>query len=192
MELTYTNIKEWYRSKGYDFKTRPFEPNLLGVRNNYIATNTWDDMLIMTYKTNDEVKVVIFKNFTTDPGFYFLKTKLLNPKGCAFLKEGNYPNMFIVGLHQGKYEALRQNKNVTVYRDADKDNDLEMHTEDTGMFGINLHHGYGSKVIFNNSAGCQVLKDISDLNTVLTICKIKENLYGKGIDYTLTNLKEIE
>lgn len=192
MELTYNNIKTWYESKGYTFRTRPFEPNLLGIRSSYKATNAWDDTLVMVYKTNDEDKVIVFKNFTTDPGFYFLKTKLLNPKGCAFLAEGNYPNIFIVGLHQGKYEALRQNRNITVYRDANKDNNLDMKVKDTGMFGINLHHGYNSSVIFNNSAGCQVLKSPSDLNTVLNVCKIKEHLYGRGIDYTLTNINDLK
>ena len=112
---------------------------------------------------------------------------MLNPKGCAFLPEGNYPNMFTVGLHQGKYEALRQYRNITVWRDGDKDDQLEKLAEETGMFGINLHHGYNSTLVFNNSAGCQVLKSPTDLNTVLNAAKIHEHLYGKGIDYTLTS-----
>lgn len=191
MELTYSNIKTWFESKKYRFKTRPFEINLLGIRNGYTATNAWDDMLVVAYKDNDSEKVLVFKNYTTDPGYYFLKTKLLNPKGCAFLPEGNYPNMFTVGMHLNKYEALVQYRPVTVYRDNDKDNELEQLATDTGMFGINFHHGYNSALVFNNSAGCQVLKSPTDLNTVLNIAKIQEHLYGKGIDYTLTNNKEI-
>ena len=192
MELTYKNIESWYSKKGYTFRKRPFEPNILGIRSSYKATNAWDDTLVIAYKTNDEEKVLVFKNFTTDPGYYFLKTKLLNPKGCAFVKEGNYPNLWNIGLHQGKYEALRQVRNIIVYRDANKDDNLDMKLEESGIFGINLHHGYNSKVIFNNSAGCQVVQSPTDLNTILNICKIKEHLYGKGIDYTLTNINELK
>lgn len=187
MELTYNNIKEWYKTKGYTFRDKPFQINLLGIRKNYTATNAWDDTLVVCYKDNENEKVLIFNNFTTDPGYYFLKTKLLNPKGCAFVEEGNYQNLFTVGMHQGKIEALVQYRPIKVYRDANKDNTLDKGVEDVGMFGINLHHGYNSAVIFNNSAGCQVLKSPTDLTTVLNLAKIHEHLYGKGIDYTLTS-----
>jgi len=188
MELTYKNIENWYKGKAYKFRVRPNEINLLGIRANYVATNAWDDTLVITYiNDNNEEKVVIFKNFTTDPGYYFLKTKLLNPKGCAFLKEGNYKNMFTVGLHLGKYKALKQYSNITVYRDADKDDNLEFGNEESGYFGINLHHGFNSAVIFNNSAGCQVLKSPKDLDVVVALAEKHETLYGAGIDYTLTS-----
>lgn len=186
MEVTYEDIKAWFEAKKYEFNTRPFELNLLGVRKNYSATNLWDDALIVTYHDGRNPKVLVFENFTTDPGYYFLKTKLLNPKGCAFLKEGHHSNMFTVGLHNGKYKALVQYAAVTVYRDGNKDNTLDTDLENKGHFGINLHHGYNSAIIYNNSAGCQVLKNIKDLESLLPLAELHERTYGKGINYTLT------
>ena len=187
MELTYNNIKNWYATKNYEFYTRPFEINLLGIRNDNKATNLWDDTLVVSYNDGREDKVLIFKQFTTDPGFYFLKTKILNPKGCFFLKEMQHLKMFTVGLHQGKIKALVQYKPVTGYRDANKDDTLDTTLEDKGMFGINLHHGYNSFIVHNNSAGCQVLKNVKDLEQLLPLFKLHEDSFGKGINYTLTS-----
>ena len=66
-----------------------------------------------------------------------------------------------------------------------KDDILNMDVIDKGMFGINLHHGYNSALVFNNSAGCQVLKNPTDLTKVLDLCKLHQAVYGRGINYTL-------
>lgn len=187
MEFTYDTLKSWFINSKYEFNTRPFELNLLGIRKNYTATNLWDDTLLVIYFDGRNNIVKEFKNFTTDPGYYFLKTKMLNPKGCAFLKEGQHINMFTIGLHNGKYKALVQYGKVTVYRDANKDEVLDRNIEDRGYFGINLHHGYNSNLVFNNSAGCQVLKDPKDLSELLELADLHEKTYGKGINYTLTS-----
>lgn len=187
MELTYNNIKQWYLDRKYPFNTRPFELNLLGLRNSYTATDAWDDKLLVVYSDGRNNKVVTYNEFTTDPGYYFLKKKLLNPKGCAFVKEGFYPNLWTLGLHNNKYKALIQYGKVTVYRDGNLDDTLDRKIEDTGYFGINLHHGYNSTVIFNNSAGCQVLKNTKNLNELLVLVELHEKTYGKGINYALTS-----
>lgn len=186
IDTTYNGLKEYFKSLNYQFDERVFGINLIGIRSSLNATNLWDDTLLIAYINNKREGVVKeFKNFTTDPGYYFLKTKLLNPKGCAILCEGQHIKMFTNGKHNGKYEALVQYKPVKVYRDSNKDNILDENVIDTGMFGINLHHGYNSYVVFNNSAGCQVLKSPSDLTKVLEMTTTFEKLYGKGINYTL-------
>ena len=62
-------------------------------------------------------------------------------KGTAVLKPGQYRGSHKIRLHGGKYTALGQKKNVTVYRDRNKDDkyDLNESTCDTGLFGINIH-----------------------------------------------------
>jgi hypothetical protein len=187
MELTYDNIKKWYADNKYVFCTRPFEVNMLGIRKSYDATNLFDDKFVLTYNDGRNDKILVFNRFTTDPGYYFLKIKFMNPKGCAFLKEGQHINMFTRGKHGSKqYEALIQYAPVTVYRDTNKDNTLDKGKEEKGMFGIDFHHGYNCALVYNNSAGCQVLEDIKDLESLLPLFDLHERTYGRGINYTLT------
>lgn len=185
IDTTYNGLKEYFKSLNYIFDERVFGINIIGIRSSLNATNLWDDKLVLAYIDNKRQPVIKeFNNFTTDPGFYFLKTKLLNPKGCAILCEGQHIKMFTNGLHKG-YDALIQYTPVKVYRDSNKDNILDTTLIDKGMFGIDLHHGYSSTLVFNNSAGCQVVKNQSDLATILTLARLHEKLYGKGINYTL-------
>ena len=186
MELTYDNVKKFYTDNGYDFYIRPFEINILGIRKDYKSTDLWDDTCVITYHDGRNPSILIFNNFTTDPGLYFLKTKLLNPKGCFFLKEGQHKNMWTQGLHNNKYKALVQYAPVIGYRDSNKNESLDTIVTDKGNFGINFHHGYNSYIVHNNSAGCQVLKNIKDLEQLLPLFELHERTYGKGINYTLT------
>lgn len=186
IDTTYKGLKDYCNSLNYIFDERVCAINLIGIRSSLNATNLWDDKLVIAYIDNKRQPIVReFINFTTDPGYYFLKTKILNPKGCAVLCEGQHTKMFTIGVHNGKYEALVQYTPVKVYRDNNKDNILNETVIDKGMFGINLHHGYNSTLVFNNSAGCQVLKSPTDLEKVLALAKLHEAVYGKGINYTL-------
>jgi hypothetical protein len=122
---------------------------------------------------------------TTNPGTHWLKN-LLNPKGTAVLKPGQYVDSWKLGLHQGKYEALVQAKPVTVYRDGDKDDTAEEQgKEDTGMFGINIHRANPSaisSIIDKWSAGCQVLDNPEQFKTLISSCKTSNR---KLFTYTL-------
>lgn len=184
-DLTYREFKDYFRSMNYVFDERKNAINLIGIRSSLNATNLWDDTLIVCY-TDDTNRPCLkhYRNFTTDPGYYFLKTNILNPKGCAILVEGQYRNMWTIGLHKG-YKAFVQYGQTAVYRDNNKDNILDENVIDRGYFGIDLHHGFNSYVIFNNSAGCQVLKDPKDLTDLLVLGEAHERAYGKGINYTL-------
>ena len=65
----------------------------------------------------------------------------MNKDGVAILKPGQYRGSHKLGLHQGKYEALRQKSPVKVYRDNNKDGDYDLIEENVqeGIFGINIH-----------------------------------------------------
>jgi hypothetical protein len=101
------------------------------------VTNVFDDWLTCSYKIANEWKFHTWK-ITTDPG----KKAMLqyhNPNGVARVVPGQYRGLWAVGLHQGKYEALRQVKPVKVYRDKNKDMNFDETTIQEGIFGINCH-----------------------------------------------------
>jgi hypothetical protein len=87
---------------------------------------------------------------------------LLNPKGTAILVPGQYRGSHAIGLHQGKYKALRQVKPFLYIEIQIKtmNYDLKPETINTGLFGINIHRAskWGvSQLIDKWSAGCQVI-----------------------------------
>ena len=80
-----------------------------------------------------------------DPGSHW-EQNLLNKKGVAILKPGQYRGSHKLRLHQGKYLALGQQKPVKVYRDKNKDGKYDLSYEDhvdEGLFGINIHRATG-------------------------------------------------
>ena len=168
--------------------------NIVGVRcniNNKV-TNTFDDILTISYKSDNEW---VYKEYpiTTDPGVKSLK-QLVNINGCAILVPGQYRGCFMVGLHKG-YTALVQRDNVKVYRDKNKDEyyDLNPNTIDTGLFGINIHKsGKESFIVDNWSAGCQVFKREKDFKEFMAIVEKSKQLYGNKFTYTLLNKNDIK
>jgi hypothetical protein len=160
-----------------------FDFHFVGIRSKANLPNQFDDLFGII--KGNEVK---WFTCTTNPGTHWLKN-LLNPKGAALLKPNQYVDTWGIGLHQGKYEALTQQKPVTVFRDKDLD-DLAEETAvtDTGIFGINIHRANNkmvSKIIDKWSAGCQVLNDPNNFNQLMNECKSS----GKKL-FTYTLLKE--
>lgn len=94
---------------------------------------------------------------TTEPGTYYTKVKLLNPLGAARIAFGQY-RAWTVGMHRGNHEALRQSRDITIYRDADKNYLRRGDVTQTGQFFINQHWGYDRRRedIGTASAGCLV------------------------------------
>jgi len=187
--MTVEQLKQIFTSKGY--KWDPLI-NVIGIRNLSIGrkvTNKFDDTLVVAYFVNGMWRLVEYK-CTTDPGAYYVRKKLLNPKGVAILKAGQYLDTYAIRLHQGKYEALCQTyKKVTVYRDANKNDVYDLTVTDTGDFGINIHAaGEDSALVENWSAGCQVLKRKKDFKEFMLIVnsykKVKKNIFT----YTLIEL----
>jgi putative heme degradation protein len=115
-----------------------------------------------------------------------------NPNGVARLVEGQYRGSHALGLHQGKYEALRQQKPVKVYRDKNKDLNFDEHTIQEGIFGINIHKaGADSTYVENWSEGCQVFKKSSDFEEFMSICRKAAAVHGKSFTYTLLKSSDI-
>ena len=200
---TREQIQSTVESKGYKYFTddnnKGYDVNIVGIRNDYTGravTNRFDDKITISYKIDNEWQYYEF-DCTTDPGDDWVEN-ILNEKGVAILKPGQYRGSHKLRLHQGKYLALGQKKEVTVYRDRNKDNvyDFDESKTDTGIFGINIHRatkhaGKKSTYVDKWSAGCQVIASNDDWHCFLDICQSAREVHGNSFSYTLLNSTDI-
>ena len=200
MKECYTReqIETAVKEKGYkwfeDNNNKGYDVNIVGVRNSKTkgrVTNAFDDTLTISYKENGEWKFHSWPA-TTDPG----KKGVLeyhNAAGVARLVEGQYRGSHAIGLHQGKYEALKQAKTVKVYRDANKDLTYNEDKIQEGIFGINIHKaGADSTYVENWSEGCQVFKKSANFEEFMTICRKARDIHGNSFTYTLIESSDIK
>ena len=191
-------IETALKSKGYvwfeDPSNKGFDVNIVGVRNSSTGdkvTNVFDDYLTVSYKENGEWKFHSWPA-TTDPGKKGVM-KYHNAAGVARLVECQYIGSHTIRLHQGKYEALGQAKNVKVYRDANKDMVYNENKIAEGVFGINIHKaGADSTYVENWSEGCQVFKKSADFEEFMKICRKARDIHGNSFTYTLIESMDIK
>ena len=197
---TREQIETAVKSKGYRwFEGGNYNLNIVGVRNsetNNVVTNKFDDCLTVSYSINGENKFHCF-DATTDPGTHW-EQNILNKDGVAILVPGQYRGSHKIGLHAGKYEALRQQKPLKVYRDKNKDGIYDMVAENIheGIYGINIHRatkweGKKSTQIDKWSAGCQVIAANDDFKLFMELVNESSKLYGNSFTYTLIESKDI-
>jgi len=197
MCYTKEQIEKAIKSKGYawfeDASNKGFDVNIVGVRNSktgQTVTNVFDDCLTVSYKENGVWKFHCW-SATTDPGKKGVM-EYHNSAGVARLVEGQYRGSHQLGLHQGKYEALRQKSNVKVYRDANRDMTYNEDKVQEGIFGINIHKaGADSTYVENWSEGCQVFKKAADFEAFMSICRKAAKIHGNSFTYTLIESKDI-
>jgi hypothetical protein len=198
MSYTREQVEAAVKAKGYvwfeDAANKGFDVNIVGIRNSatgQVVTNAFDDTLTISYKENGVWKFHSW-SATTDPG----KKGVLeyhNAAGVARLVEGQYRGSHTIRLHQGKYEALGQAKNVKVYRDANKDLTYNEDKIQEGIFGINIHKaGADSTYVENWSEGCQVFKKSADFEAFMTICRKSRDIHGNSFTYTLIESTDIK
>jgi hypothetical protein len=192
--MTREQIEAAMIKKGFAyFSDGELNLNIIGIRQSSTGnkvTNLFDDFLTLSYKHNG---AWVFKQWaaTTDPGTKGVK-EFHNAAGVARLVAGQYRGSHAIGLHQGKYEALKQAKNVKVYRDANKDMTYDESKIQEGVFGINIHKaGADSTYVENWSEGCQVFKKSADFDEFMVIVKKAAALHGNSFTYTLLNSNEI-
>ena len=206
MKTCYTReqIETTVKEKGYkwfeDNSNKGYDVNIVGVRNSETkgrVTNAFDDCITISYKKDGEWQFHCFE-CTTDPGTAYMENPILEDTGCAILKPGQYRGSHKLRLHQGKYLALGQKRDVTVYRDNNRDDnyDLDESNTTTGLFGINIHRAIGrsggkSTRVDKWSAGCQVIADNDDWHEFLDICQAAREIHGNSFSYTLIESKDI-
>ena len=189
------HIETAVKAKGYVWfdGAKDFDVNIVGVRNSATGqkvTNAFDDCITISYKEGGTWESHCWMA-TTDPG----KKGMLEGKaagGVARLVEGQYRGSYTLGLHQGKYEALKQQKPVKVYRDGDRDLEYDENKIAEGIFGINIHKaGADSTYVENWSEGCQVFKRAKDFEEFMSICRKAAAIHGKSFTYTLIESNDI-
>ena len=195
MILTKEQIESAVKAKGYAWfeGAKDYDVNIVGVRNSTTGqkvTNAFDDQITLSYKVGAEWKFHSWPA-TTDPGKKGVM-EYHNANGVARLVEGQYRGSHGIGLHQGKYEALKQAKNVKVYRDSNKDLNYDETKIQEGVFGINIHKaGADSTYVENWSEGCQVFKKAADFEEFMTIVRKARDIHGNSFTYTLIESSDI-
>lgn len=197
---TREQIEKAVESKGHKyFHHGAYNVNIVGVRNGATGdeiTNKFDDCMTVSYKDDAGDWHFNCWKCTTDPGKYWAE-HLMNKDGVAILKEGQYRGSHMIGLHQGKYEALRQKGKVKVYRDKNLDDEYDLIEEDVqnGIFGINIHKAgswkSGSVQVDKWSAGCQVFSKEDDFYDFMNIMYKARDRWGNSFSYTLINSNDI-
>lgn len=195
-------IEEAVKSKGYvyfeDNTNKSYDVNIIGVRNSEPGnkvTNLFDDIITISYKNEKGVWQYHEWMNTTDPG---KKGVLLFEQygvkgGVARVVPGQYRGSHMIGLHQGKYEALKQKSPIKVYRDDNKDLVYDETKITEGVYGINIHKaGQDSTWVENWSLGCQVFKRVKDFDEFMKIVKKSKNIHGNSFTYTLLVSNDIK
>ena len=197
---TRQQIEEALKVKNYKwFEKGDYNLNIVGVRNSETlnkVTNKFDDHITVSYKIDGKWQFHCF-DCTTDPGTHWVEN-VMNDKGVAILKPGQYRKSHKLRLHGGKYLALGQQNPLTVYRDNNRDAkyNLDESKTDTGIFGINIHRaskyeGKKSTNIDKWSAGCQVIAANDDWHEFLDICQQAREVWSNNFTYTLIESKDL-
>jgi hypothetical protein len=165
-------IEKTVKDKGYkwfeDISNKGYDVNIVGIRNSETGdkvTNLFDDTITISYKVG----------------------------GVAFMVPGQYRRSHAIGLHQGKYRALRQVGNIKLYRDGDRDLVFDKDTiTECSNCGINIHKaGTVSTFVENWSEGCQVFKRSKDFDEFMKICTKAQKIFGNTFTYTLLESKDL-
>lgn len=194
--ISITDIITFLHNSNYVIYEEPFRLNIYGIRSRAKTVNVFNDRIGVFYKNYNNEWQNEFWPATTKPGLYWMRN-LINPKGTAILKEGQYVDTYAIDLHNGKYKALCQRlKPVQVYRDKNKNDilDFDPATIENGMFGINLHRASLWQVltrIDKNSAGCQVTPNIINFNRLMKLAEMHKKLYGNKFTYTLMREEDL-
>jgi hypothetical protein len=197
MVYTREQIESAVKRKGYVWfeSNTDYDVNLVGIRNSAPkrrVTNIFDDRLTLSYKLKGVWQFHQW-SITTDPGRKAM-LEYSNPNGVARVVPGQYRGMWAIGLHQGKYEALRQVRPVRVWRDKNKDMSFDEVTIQEGIFGINGHRSNPkteSEYVENWSEGCQVFKRVREFNLCMEIVRKAREIHGNSFTYTLLESGDI-
>jgi len=189
MKVNFTTFRTLAEQRGYTLfedDRYPLNLNIVGWRNKNGRTNYFDDFLTVYWPYNKFTWVEYQWPCTTRPGIPWL-TNPLNPKGTASLVPGQYKQAYALGTYKG-YTALKQIRPVRVFRDNNRDSQLDENTAtiEEGMFGLHIHRAGGwSRVVGVSSAGCQVFQRRMDFADFIDLCQRSVQFWGNSFTYTL-------
>lgn len=157
--------------------TKDYNINLLAIRSSNRITNLFDDKIVVFWKYKG---IWTLKEYscTTKPGIsYFTNNYIKELGGVAMLVPGEYK--YHLGLHQGRYEALRQAEPVKVYRLISINQSVLEAVKSTLNQSINIHRSNPNAVstrVNKWSAGCIVINE--GYNEFMSIMKKSLSIYN--------------
>lgn len=178
-----TTLRSLYSEKAFPFYTGPYDLNVFGIRVSGHADN-WDDTLGCAFYDGKRWQIKRWIG-TTTPGVHYLQNPMTSA-GCLVVAPTHHKGLWQLGTHRG-YPALQQVGTLTYWRDNDRDAQIDETQWITGTGNaVNGHHGYGSKYVGRNSAGCQVWRFPEHLTEILELVK-QQDAHGLGtkVSYTL-------
>lgn len=186
------------KAQGYIVYNKPYQLNIIGVRNPNTNPIKFDDYIYVIFKNDNNQWIGYRYNATTDPSTKTLASLKYNPKGTAILPEGQYVDKYTIRLHNNQYNAVAQKRdeNICVYRDYDRTDILTFDTNSIscGQFGINIHRaksggaddGQGNtENIGDYSAGCQVFQNSYCFEEFMQLAQEHKLRHGNSFTYTL-------
>ena len=188
------NIVATMRARNYRVFEHPngHDLNLVGIRNSSSSANQFDDWLCVFYRFDGIWNLFAFPG-TTDPGTYY-RERPLNLRGTAIMKPGQYRGAYQLGRHKG-YKALQQVGSITVYRDDNRDTELDTTgATEQGISAINIHRANrvrASTRVEKWSAGCQVMQDPDHFDFFMTLCDRAAQKFGNSFTYTLLDSEDL-
>lgn len=187
--MNYQQLKSLIESKGYKWfdNNKPYNLNIIGIRENYIVNDLFKDKIYVAYKDNYMIERVLIMEATTIAGKHWF-LNLFNPKGTAIIIPNQYHGVYKLGLHHGQ-EALVQVGTFAIWRDKNKNLVADKMYKETAInTALNIHRagkGIVSKIVNQWSAGCQVVADSEKMDKFILLVKKSIELYGNSFTYTL-------
>ena len=188
-----TAIRGLLKAADYVWFRKPYSVNVVGYRTADLQTNTFNDWMTLSWL--DDCGMWFFRRWpiTTDPGVYW-RVNPMNVNGCGILKTGQYRGLWKLGMFKGRYEALVQAGECTLWRDNDKNATIDLTgAEQTGRFGIACHRASEHRTshkVSRWSAGCQVFADPDQYDEFLAIVRYSMRVFGPTVSYTLVEERQ--
>ena len=178
MTITAQILEKALLKLGHKFFTNgDYNLNIIGIRTSSTGnrvTNAFDDFIAVAFKVDGVWGVRVWPATVDNGG------------GTARVVAGQYIGSHAIGLHQGKYEALRQVGPLKIERDFTRNGIYDATKIETGVFGINIHKAGANSVQVNNwSEGCWVFKKSADFAAFMLIAKKAAALHGNRFTSTL-------
>jgi len=103
-----------------------FNVNILNIRSRETKAGKFDDVQVVFWFWEGKLEWKKY-DVTTDPGIPYL-LRPMHRYGAAVVAPGQYTDVWRLGKHRGKYDALVQTSKISVFRDNDKDNTVKTST----------------------------------------------------------------
>lgn len=193
MVLTIEKLKEVYAKKNYRFYEKgDYNINFFGIRSDNVLDNKFSDILGMAFYIKGKPQIILIPG-TTCPGLYYGHAAM-NPRpgGVAIIKPGQYIGVWkFIDSYTGwlNYPYFQQVGKFTIWRDGDKDTELDQVNEQEALgVGLNCHRmsniNQVALYVNNWSEGCQGANE-DEFEKLLPATRECVKLYGFNLTYTL-------